>query len=102
VYGLTNNVKILGAIDLNWNDTKLSELGSDIFMREIKKSTIYFMDGEIVLRKQMLPAKPFKNLKVESHITNDFLTMDIETITSNNKLIPYLICAYNGTDYITS
>jgi len=29
--------------------------------------------------------------------------MDIETIKSvNNKLTPYLICAYNGTDYITS
>jgi len=28
--------------------------------------------------------------------------MDIETITQNNKIVPYLICAYNGIDYITS
>lgn len=28
--------------------------------------------------------------------------MDLETIKQNNKLIPYLICAYNGTEYITS
>jgi hypothetical protein len=28
--------------------------------------------------------------------------MDIETITQNNKLTPYLICAYNGRKYITS
>jgi len=28
--------------------------------------------------------------------------MDIETITKQSKFIPYLICAYNGIDYITS
>ena len=28
--------------------------------------------------------------------------MDIETVNINNKLIPYLICAYNGTDFISS
>jgi hypothetical protein len=102
--GTQNFVSITGNIDLSWKDTKItSEFGDTfIFKRDIKKSTIYFMDGEIVLRKQILPAKPFKNLKVESHITNDFLTMDIETYTSNNKLIPYLVCAYNGKEYITS
>jgi len=32
-----------------------------------------------------------------------FVTLDIETIKSNvNKLLPYLICAYNGTDFISS
>jgi len=31
-----------------------------------------------------------------------FITFDIETIKVNNKLIPYLICAFNGTNYITS
>jgi hypothetical protein len=28
--------------------------------------------------------------------------MDIETINKNGKLVPYLICTYNGKDYITS
>src|ERR1700722_11252863 len=28
--------------------------------------------------------------------------MDIETIKQNNKLIPYLITAFNGTSYVTS
>jgi len=65
------------------------------------------MDGEIVLRKQILPAKAFKNLSVDSKIVNDFITMDIETIkmkidSKKRSLVPYLICAYNGTDYITS
>ena len=102
--GLTNTVRILGAIDLEWIDTRLSNDLEDsyTFKREIKKSTIYFMDGEKVLRKQILSAKPFKNLKVDCSLTNKFYTMDIETINQDGKLIPYLICAYNGSDYITS
>ena len=61
------------------------------------------MDGQIVLRKQILNAKPFKPLKVDSGNSGKFFTMDIETIkNSSGNLSPYLICAYNGKDYITS
>lgn len=28
--------------------------------------------------------------------------MDIETINKDNKQVPYLICAYDGTDFLTS
>jgi len=31
-----------------------------------------------------------------------FITIDIETIKTNNNLVPYLICGYNGSEYITS
>ena len=97
-----NKVTILGNINLSWIDTKLLDVGEDIFKREIKKSTFYFMGGEVVLRKQVLPAKPFKKLVPDNKLVNNFLTMDIETINKDNKQVPYLICAYNGTDYITS
>jgi DNA polymerase family B len=97
-----NKVTILGNIELSWIDTKLTDLGSDIFKREIKKSTFYFMGGEIVLRKQILPAKAFTKLTVDNKLNNNFITLDIETIKKDNKLVPYLICAYNGNDYITS
>jgi hypothetical protein len=103
--GLVNKVTILGAIDLSWIDTKLSNNVDDsyTFKREIKKSNIYFIDGEVVLRKQQQKFKPFKSLKVDPVIVNDFYTMDIETIKqSNGKLKPYLICAHDGQDYITS
>ena len=53
---LINNVTILGASDFKWTDTALTEG----FQREIGKSTIYFLDGEVVLRKQQLNAKPFR------------------------------------------
>jgi len=94
-----NNVRIQGAADLSWVDTYISE---GLFMRNIGKSIIYFMGGERVLRKKMLSAKPFRKVSTDTTLNNNFITMDIETIKVNNKLTPYLICAYNGTDYITS
>lgn len=100
--GLINKVRILGNIDLSWMDTKIGEIGTDIFKREIKKSTIYFMDGEKVLRKQILNAKPFRKLVYDAHQSNNFYTIDIETTNHNGKLIPYLICAFDGKDYVTS
>ena len=96
--GITNNVSIMGASDLKWKDSSFGEG----FKREIGKSTFYFVNGEIVLRKQQLPAKPFNKIKKDNKIQTYFVTMDIETITENNKLIPYLITAFNGTSYVTS
>jgi hypothetical protein len=95
---LINNVTVLGAHELKWKDTKLS-IG---FKREIGKSTLYFVDGELVLRKQQLNAKPFRKLSVDKSLVSNFVTMDIETINVDNKLIPYLISGYNGSSYITS
>jgi len=99
---LKNKVTILGKINLSWIDTKINGKDSDIFKREINKSTIYFIAGEIALRKQMLPAKAFKKISVDKNLINNFFTMDIETIKENGRLIPYLICGYDGQDYITS
>jgi hypothetical protein len=66
------------------------------------KSTIYFLDGEVVLRKQILPAKPFSKLNIDRGLLNTFATIDIETIKLDSKLVPYLICGYNGSEYISS
>ncbi len=60
--GLVNKVTVLGNIDINWTDTLVN---GSLIMREIKKSTIYFMDGEIILRKQILPVKPCRNLGID-------------------------------------
>jgi hypothetical protein len=46
--------------------------------------------------------KPLEDLGTDKVLNNNFITMDIETIKVNNQLIPYLICAYNGKDYINS
>lgn len=97
-----NTVTILGLSDFKWIDTKLSESGN-YFKREIGKSTIYFKDGEIVLRKQLLSLKPIVKTTIDKLIKTYFVTMDIETVRdSSNNLKPYLICGYNGSEYIES
>jgi DNA polymerase type B, organellar and viral len=97
---LTNKVSVLGSAQLSWTDTKLAfDVG---FKREIGKSTLYILDGELVVRKYQVPAKPFTQLKVDPNMVSNFVTMDLETITQDGKLTPYLVCAYNGKDYITS
>jgi hypothetical protein len=57
---LTNKVSIVGASNLNWTDTKLSD---DLFKRELGKSTFYFLAGEMVLIKRLIPAKPFTRFR---------------------------------------
>jgi hypothetical protein len=71
-----NKVTLLGVINLTWTDTKVHGVGADVFCREIKKSTIYFMDGVVVLRKQVLPAKAFRKLQANTNLNNDFYTND--------------------------
>ena len=99
VYSNKNEVTILGPSDLKWTDTVVSEVA---FRRDIQKSSIYFMDGEVILRTQILPAKPFSKGKKDSKLVNYFVTMDIETLNSKGNLIPYAICASNGTQNISS
>lgn len=76
---LINKVAVLGSSDLKWIDTRLAEG----FKREIGKSTLYFVDGELILRKQLLNAKPFRKLSLDKSLTNSFITMDIETINQD-------------------
>jgi hypothetical protein len=57
-----NKVTVLGSSALNWIDTKISD---NLFKREIGKSTIYFLDGEQVLIKRLIPGQPFTRLRKE-------------------------------------
>jgi hypothetical protein len=100
--GMVNKVTILGNINLSWIDTRLEHEELEYFKREIKKSTIYFLNGEIILRKKELPSKPFRKLHKDSKLINEFITMDIETITINNKVTPYLINSFDGRHHLNS
>lgn len=55
-----NNVTILGLSDFKWTDTQLD---NNYFKREIGKSTLYFLNGELILQKKELNCKPFKPRK---------------------------------------
>lgn len=93
VYNDHNNVHIQAPVDLKWTDTKLSET---TFKRDINQSTLYVKNGVVIIKEKQLPAKPFKTLKTESNITplGTIMTIDIETVSIDGKLQPYLICGY--------
>ena len=57
---LINKVSIVGASDLSWIDTKISD---ELIKRELGKSTLYFLNGEQVLIKRLIPAKPFTKFR---------------------------------------
>src|SRR6201992_1337145 len=102
-----NHVTIKGNIKVSWIDTVISvndNIDSQAFRRDIGKSSIVFINGEVVLKKKLLNAKPFVKLQEEKAKPGNytFVTMDIETVRSEGKLLPYLISAYNGTDFISS
>lgn len=100
VGNMINKVTMLGAIDLSWTDKLLHD---GIVQREIGKAFIYFVDGQIILRQKVLNSKPFSILQPEKVKKTKFVTMDVETIKQQDgNLTPYLISAYNGTDYINS
>lgn len=85
-----NNVHILGATDLKWVDTKLSD---NSFKREIGKNTIYIKDGVVVVKEKQLPAKAFRKIPVETKLTpiNNFMCIDIVHIVPN--------CQYRWKSY---
>jgi hypothetical protein len=43
-----------------------------------------------------------EDLGVCSSLITDFVTFDIETVIINNNITPYLICGYNGSEFIQS
>jgi len=98
-----NTVSLLAGAELSWIDTKLEGGGHNSFIREIGKSTIVFLDGEAIVRKQELAGKPFRsgggNSKFK-HTAKFFNTFDIETRNEDGLLIPYLYNAYlNGEHF---
>jgi DNA polymerase type B, organellar and viral len=95
-----NKITIEGLADLDWVDTRIDQ---DSFTRNLGKSEFVIFGGEKVLRKKVLPAKPFKRVCTDTEITKNFITMDIETtLDAKNQHTPHLIAAYNGDRYINS
>jgi len=70
-----NKVTVLGAINLSWKDTRVND---DLFKREIGKTILFILGGEIVLRKKLLNAKPISPQAVDTNLEPDFITMDIK------------------------
>ena len=96
----TNNVRIEGVADITWSDTKISD---NSFKRTIGKSTLYISEGNIIVKAKVLSAKPFRKLKKDNALViSNYMTIDIETVNIDKTLKPYLICGYDGKNFINS
>ena len=69
--------------------------------REIGKTTIYWKDGEIIWIKVLKSFKTISKKRASSHLNQNFITMDLETLSNsiniNKEILElYLICFYDG------
>ena len=80
-----------GNLLFQWKDSIISP---NNFIRYIGKSSIHYINGEIVLYKieKKTSAITKKILPKNNQPNNKFITMDLETILINNIHIPYLLC----------
>ncbi len=79
-----------GELILSFKDIKGKNINS--FTREVNKTSKYiFKDSELILKEIIRKTTFMTPLKVDKKLSNRFLTLDIETMTVNSKMIPYCI-----------
>jgi len=96
-----NHIKFFknGVMIYEWTD-HIKEDNS--LMREIGKTTFLWKEGEILWTKVLKTTKPIKKKRISSGLKENFITMDLETISkidpsrAGSTLIPYLLCWYDG------
>ena len=95
-----NKIKFFknGKLMYEWIDY-IREDGS--LIREIGKTTILWKDGEIIWTKVLKLTKPISKKKTSPNFNEKFISMDIETISTerdvnSSVLSPYLLCWYDG------
>ena len=69
--------------------------------RDIGKTSIYWKDGEIIWVKVLKSFKTISKKRASSHLKQNFLTMDLETLSNviniNKDILElYLLCWYDG------
>jgi hypothetical protein len=78
---------------VKFTDTNLFE---NKFIRTIGNKTYFFENKKQILFTKELKTKFISRLQKSKSITNNIITLDIETYIHENILIPYLICLYDG------
>jgi hypothetical protein len=90
-----NEIEIIkmGKMLFKFRDELISE---NKFMRIIDNKKFYFDNNQQVLSTVDLKTKFIGKTKNVKTLTNNFITIDIETIINNGLLTPYLIAFYDG------
>ena len=73
----------------------INNLGT--FKRTIQNQKFQFVDTQLISKEKLYTFPFIKKLSAKPFLINKFITMDLETINVNGKLIPYVIAHYVGT-----
>lgn len=85
-----------GILLFEWKDTQTNPKLPNTFIREIGKSYYHYEDGKLVLYQLNRLTKAIVKNNIDKSLVNNFITMDLETISINNVLVPYLLSWYDG------
>lgn len=83
-----SGISLVKFIDTFMNNSK--------FMRKLDNKTYYFENNKQILSTSELKTKFIPKLNKSKTLTNNFLTLDIETYIKDSVLIPYAISIYDG------
>jgi len=80
-----------------WTDT-IDSLSENKFTRRIGKSILHYENSDLILYTTIKKSSPIIPKKVSKKKSLDckFITMDLETININGRLVPYLLSYFNG------
>ena len=66
------------------------------FTRTINNQTFVISNGQVVFKTTIKPTRFISKIGTDKHLTNKFITLDIETRVINHVHSPYLISFYDG------
>jgi hypothetical protein len=68
----------------------------ETFTRELKNQEYVFLNGKLMVKKINRKVNYLKPIKPSITLTEDFITMDLETKEVNGVLVPYCVSIYDG------
>ena len=93
---LNVDLKLNGKILYQFTDTKLDKEDLTYFSRKLKTHNYVYKNGILIIKEIERQTKYLKPIKQNLTLNKDFITMDLETITTNGIMSPVCISVYDG------
>lgn len=72
---------------------------SNSFTRILKDKEFIYKNGELIVKKLNRKTDFITKIKVDKQLSNKFITLDIETKTMDNVMVPYCVSIYDGSNF---
>src|SRR6202035_5600482 len=95
-------LKIQNKILLTFTDKMDDNNDLSTFTRILGEHTYIFKEGELILKqKNIQNIKYLTKVLGSTHISNKFITLDLETRTIDGIMTPYALSIYDGKEKIS-